>query len=253
MAFIIWGMVSRVICIRLFLRDQGKADGPIMSWILLLALLAEQYCLIFQSAETSPDYHDPSKIIKSGLAMPWASLTSISGCMLSRPFDLWISRLFKQSLILSTTCKASLIEKDFLPRLSCWSHIPGVSFASKDWCEEDLQYILAPSMSFQVTRSPAPPISRPIFSPSLLFMDDVSIETNLLPFMSLTRLSSKWVLELLTIIPKCQSGSILRWQFCVYITIFSLLYVTKQINFPRETGGFSLKLFISSHCWERTT
>lgn len=169
-----------------------------MSWILLLALL-EVTLTFFQPVETSPYQHDPPKIIKSGLATPWASLPRICGCILSRPFDLWMSSLFKWSPIWSyLPWVRRPCQRKTSFTLSHWSHIPGASFACKDWCEDDLQCNLVPSTSF-VTRSLPHWSAAGLYFPCLLFAAAVSTEAHLLPFMSLTRFSSKWVLEVLNL------------------------------------------------------
>lgn len=91
---------------------------------------------------------------------------------------------------------ASLPEDDFLPKLSQWCHSPRNSFARKDQHEETFSTTCPPP--YPLPHGPHP-FSRPTFALSLLFPADVSVQAHLLPFMPFTRLSSKLVLELLSL------------------------------------------------------
>ena len=70
-------------------RDRGETDWPVVSRILLLALLKTEVTLaILQSSGPSPVLHDLSKMIESGLAVTSASSLGTHGCIPSGPKDL---------------------------------------------------------------------------------------------------------------------------------------------------------------------
>lgn len=61
-------------------------------------------------------HHDPSQIVKSCLTMPWASLPSACGCILSGPFCLLMSTYLNGlNQILYTTDKESILARGWLP------------------------------------------------------------------------------------------------------------------------------------------
>lgn len=62
-------------------RNQCEDDQPVVPWILFLEDSSNICLLPIQSSGTSPDYHDPSKIIENGLAMTSASSFTTHGCV----------------------------------------------------------------------------------------------------------------------------------------------------------------------------
>lgn len=76
-------------------RDWGKADQPVVTWILLLALL-EDVCVlcIFPVNKNLPSFCPLSTVVEGGLAKTLASYFLTLGCILSSIWDSFMSHSF---------------------------------------------------------------------------------------------------------------------------------------------------------------
>lgn len=133
----------------------------------------------FQTSGTSASQHKLSKIIKNDLTMTSVSSPTFCKCILSSLFNLYMSSLFKYSLIwsFSTKCKSSFLQT--FPQVSETSLFWGLTQKDPNWRRYwvlGLFHILCQQLSIPASYI-YPMISLVFFSSA-----DMSVETPLVSF-----------------------------------------------------------------------